>query len=97
MRAEDIIQAAMSGQRIEQIPKVFDFSTLVEKLNQVLSYEIVNGFSKPIQSDARNNEISDAGNYTDAGIGLDLRHNNNHNNTNGSGSNASTNNGSTYL
>jgi len=26
MRAEDIIQAAMSGQRIEQVPKNFDFS-----------------------------------------------------------------------
>ena len=25
MRAQDIIQAAMSGQRIEQIPKNFDF------------------------------------------------------------------------
>ena len=26
MRAEDIIQAAMSGQRIEQVPKNFDFN-----------------------------------------------------------------------
>lgn len=42
MRAEDIIQAAMSGQRIEQVPKNFDFNPQVEKLNQVLSYEVVN-------------------------------------------------------
>ena len=41
----------MSGQRIEQIPKNFDFSPQVEKLNQVLSHEVINGFSKPIQAD----------------------------------------------
>ena len=33
MSAADIIQAAMSGQRIEQVPKNFDFSPQVEKLN----------------------------------------------------------------
>ena len=41
MRAEDIIQAAMVGQRIEQIPKNFDYGAQVERMNQVLSYRSV--------------------------------------------------------
>ena len=41
MRPEDIIQAAMVGQRIEQIPKTFDFAHQIERVNQVISYEIV--------------------------------------------------------
>ena len=45
MRPEDIIQAAMVGQRIEQIPKNFDFAPHVERFSQVLTYESVNGFS----------------------------------------------------
>ena len=44
MRAEDIIQAAMVGQRIEQIPKNFDFGPQVRRQNQVMSFEAVNGF-----------------------------------------------------
>ena len=44
MRAEDVIQNAMNGQRVEQIPKNFDFAQNVERINQVLSYEGVNGF-----------------------------------------------------
>ena len=44
MRPEDIIQAAMVGQRIEQIPKNFDFAPHVERFSQVLSYEQVTGF-----------------------------------------------------
>ena len=45
MRPEDIIQAAMVGQRIEQIPKNFDFAPHVERFSQVLTYESVCGFS----------------------------------------------------
>ena len=45
MRAEDIIQAAVSGQRIEQIPKNFDFAPQVERISQVLTFEGVNGFT----------------------------------------------------
>jgi len=41
MRAEDIIQAAMVGQRIEQIPKNFDYGAQVERLNQVVSFRTV--------------------------------------------------------
>lgn len=44
MRPEDIIQAAMIGQRIEQIPKNFDFAPQVERFSQVLTYEQVSGF-----------------------------------------------------
>ena len=44
MRAEDVIHAAMNGQRVEQIPKTFDFAQNVQRINQVLSYEGVNGF-----------------------------------------------------
>ena len=46
MRPEDIIQAAMSGQRIEQVPKNFDFGQQVEKVNQVLSYDTASGYSE---------------------------------------------------
>ena len=35
----------MVGQRIEQIPKNFDFAPHVERFSQVLTYESVNGFS----------------------------------------------------
>lgn len=34
----------MSGQRIEQIPKNFDFAAQVERVSQVLSFESVSGF-----------------------------------------------------
>lgn len=44
MRAEDLIQAAMSGQRLEQIPKNFDFAPIVERVSQVLSFEGVSSF-----------------------------------------------------
>ena len=35
------------GQRIEHIPKNFDFGPNVERVNQVLSYEGLNGFVEP--------------------------------------------------
>ena len=35
----------MIGQRIEQIPKNFDYGPHVERLNQVLSYDGVNSFA----------------------------------------------------
>ena len=40
MRAEEVIQAAMVGQRIEQIPKNFDYGVQVERVNQVLSHDL---------------------------------------------------------
>ena len=46
MRAENFIQAAMTGQRIEQIPKNFDFNPQVERISQVLSHDTVLGFLK---------------------------------------------------
>ena len=58
MRPEDIIQAAMVGQRIEQIPKNFDYGPQVERVSQVISFETVSGFSR--QEELRNNTIEDS-------------------------------------
>ena len=44
LRPEDVISAAMAGQRIEQIPKTFDFGPNVDRASQVLSYDAVSGF-----------------------------------------------------
>ena len=35
----------MVGQRIEPLPKNFDYGSQVDKVNQVLSFETVSGFS----------------------------------------------------
>ena len=58
MRAEDVINAAIVGQRIEQIPKNFDFGQQVERVNQVLSYEVANGFIE--QRVTANNSVEDS-------------------------------------
>ena len=42
LRQEDVI-SALGGQRIEVIPKNFDFGTQVSRVNQVISFESVNG------------------------------------------------------
>lgn len=41
MRKEEILQAALSGHRIEPIPKTFDFGQAVERLNIMLSYDSI--------------------------------------------------------
>ena len=35
----------MIGQRIEQIPKNFDYGPHVERLNQVLNFDVINSFT----------------------------------------------------
>ena len=55
IRAQDIIQAAMVGQRIEQIPKNFDFAPQVARLNQILSYASATGIS----NENRNSNLDD--------------------------------------
>ena len=57
MRPEDIIQAAMVGQRIEQIPKNFDFAPQVVRISQVLSYEQVSGFTEQLRT---SNSVEDS-------------------------------------
>ena len=57
MRPEDIIQAAMVGQRIEQIPKNFDFAPQVVRISQVLSYEQVSDFTEQLRT---SNSVEDS-------------------------------------
>ena len=57
MRPEDMIQAAMIGQRIEQIPKNFDFLPQVERISQVLSFDLVNGFNEQLRN---SNSVEDS-------------------------------------
>jgi len=57
LRTEDIIQAAMIGQRIEQIPKNFDYGPNTERTNQVISFRTVNGSSGEPLYDATSDDI----------------------------------------
>ena len=50
LRPEDIISAAMAGQRVEQIPKNFDFGPNVERVSQVLSFETVSCQTRELRS-----------------------------------------------